>query len=298
MQFFKQVFGSCIRMPYRVLSQCGFFNWIPDSIYLRVLFRVRVGKKLNLKNPQTFNEKLQWLKLYNRKPEYTTMVDKYAVKQWVTERIGGEYVVPTIGVWDFFDEINFDILPNQFVLKCTHDSGGLVICQDKNKLDRELVRARIERSLKKNYYYHSREWPYKNVKPRIIAEKYLQDGNTKRLPVYKVFNFMGNPRIIQVIQNDKTAEESVDYFDFEWNRLVLQQNYPNSEWCPPRPQQLKEMLELARKLSQSIPFVRTDFYEVNGTLYFSEITFYSDGGMAKFHPEEWDRRFGDWIDLS
>lgn len=277
-------------------NRCN-FPVLPDRSYLRIKYNLAMGKKLDLKNPQTFNEKLQWLKLYSRKPEYTCMVDKYEAKQYVAQKIGEEYIIPTLGVWDNFDDIDFDSLPNQFVLKCTHDSSGLIIVRDKAELDQVAAKKKIEKSLKKNYYYLSREWPYKNVKPRIIAEKYMQDGKTVNLPVYKILNFAGEPQIIQAIQNDKTEFETIDYFDTNWNRFDLKQNFPNSDYPIKRPECFEDMLELAKKLSQNIPHIRTDFYVINGKLYFSEFTFYSDAGFAPFSPECWDRKLGEWIIL-
>jgi len=279
------------------LSHHGLLNGLSDTAYLKCLYWYRMKKSLNLKNPQTFNEKLQWLKLHDRKPEYTRMVDKYEVKKYVAERIGEEYLIPTLGVWDSFDQIDFDSLPDQFVLKCTHDSGGLVICRDKSKLDISAAREKIENSLKTNYYWHGREWPYKNAKPRIIAEQYMQDGQTLALPVYKIFNFGGEPKIIQTIQNDKTPNETIDYFDTDWKLLQLRQNYPNSAEPLTKPEQLETMFALARKLNAGFPFIRTDFYTINGQVYFSEFTFYSDSGTAKFQPEEWDNKLGQWIKL-
>lgn len=280
------------------LSARGLLKWMPDRIYLKLLFEARTGKKLNLDNPQTFNEKLQWLKLYNRKPEYTQMVDKCEAKKHVAERIGDEYIIPTLGVWDRFDQIDFDALPDRFVLKCTHDSGGLIICRDKATLDKKKAKAKIERSLKKNYYWASREWPYKNVRPRIIAEQYVEDNfGTDSLPVYKIMTFGGVPKIIQTIQNDKMPNESIDYFDADWNLLDLRQNYPNSEKPFDRPEKLEEMLSLAKTLSQGLPFLRVDFYQVKGKVYFSEYTFYSDTGLATFDPPEWDETLGEWIQL-
>ena len=278
---------------------CG--KLFPDKFYLQCLYRDQLGKKLNLEQPETFNEKLQWLKLYNRKPEYTMMVDKYAVKSYVAEKIGEEYIIPTLGVWDRFEDIDFDALPDQFVLKCTHDSGGLVICRDKSKFDRKAAQKKITRSLKRNYYWYGREWPYKNVKPRILAEQYMEE-KTKRtvcqlLTVYKIFTFGGTPKLIQVIQGDKTARETIDYFDLEWNLLELRQNFPNSSEPSDRPENLERMLQLAAELSGNLPFIRVDFYEIDGQLYFSEFTFYSDCGTAAFHPEEWDEILGSWIEL-
>ena len=177
----------------RIAKNHKLLNCLPDSAYLKLVYRQSVGKKLNLKNPQTFNEKLQWLKLYDRRPEYTRMVDKYEAKRYVAERIGEEYIIPTFGVWDRFDDIDFERLPNQFVLKCTHDSGGLVVCRDKSRLDFQVARKKIEKSLKTNYYLHSREWPYKNVKPRIIAEQYMEDESTEGLLVLMDYKFYLRP---------------------------------------------------------------------------------------------------------
>jgi len=274
-----------------------FFCFIPDKQYLKIMYRLRMGKKLNLKNPSTFNEKLQWMKLNDRKPVYTQMVDKQEAKVLVADAVGDKYVVPTLGIWERFEDIDFTKMPNQFVLKCTHDSGGLVICKDKDKLDLESAKRKIKRSLKCNFYWVCREWPYKNVKPRIIAEKYMQDGANDCLPVYKVFCFNGEPKIIQAIQNDKHENESIDYFDTDWNLLKMKQNYPNSSVPLGKPDKLSEMVDLARTLSEGHSFLRVDFYVINGEVYFSEFTFYSDAGMAKFEPEEWDVKLGEWVEL-
>ena len=252
---------------------------------------------LDLKTPKTFNEKMQWLKLNERKEIYTSMADKFAVKKIVADAIGEEYIIPTLGVWKKFEEINFDSLPNQFVLKCTHDSGGLIICRDKAKFDINAARNRINRSLSQNYYLLSREWPYKGIEPKIIAEKYMQDADNPVLNVYKIFNFNGIPTIIQTIQGDKTSYETIDYFDTEWNLLDLRQNYQNSEVPLPKPSQLSKMLELAERLSKGFSFIRTDFYEVNGQTFFSEFTFYSDSGFAEFEPKEWDLKLGAKLEL-
>ena len=273
-------------------------NMLPDEAFLKLKYRIRLGKRPDLKNPQTFNEKLQWLKLHDRREIYTRMVDKYAVKELVEERIGPEYVIPTLGVWDSFDQIPFDTLPDQFVLKCTHDSGGLVICRDKQTLDKEAARIKIEKSLKRNYYYQNREWPYKNVKPRILAEALISDRDHKDLPVYKIFCFHGVPKLIQMVQNDKQPEESIDYFDGQWNRLDLRQNYPNSRVPMTKPDCLEEMLEIAAKLAGDREFIRVDLFLSNGNIYFSEYTFYSDAGFSRFHPDSWDAELGRWIQLN
>ena len=271
-----------------------------DKTYLKIKYRIVFGKKLNLKEPKTFNEKLQWLKLNDRKPQYTTMVDKYEAKKYIADRIGEQYVIPTIGVWDSFDDIDFDKLPDKFVLKCTHNSQGLVICRDKQKLDYQKIRKEVAKSLKNNFYWHCREWQYKNVVPRVMVEQYMEDskGVGRNLNVFKIFCFNGEPKLFQVIQNDKTKEETIDYFDVSWNRLDIRQNYPNSETHLKRPVNLEQMLEIAKKLSEGFPFLRVDLYEVNGKIYFSELTFHSDAGFAKFQPEEWDFNLGNFINIS
>lgn len=283
---------------FHILNSRGFYKNMSDEQFLKKAFKIRMGYELDLDNPKTFNEKLQWLKLNDRNPEYSKLVDKYEVRNYVKEMIGEEYLVPLVGgPWDSFEEIDFAALPNQFVLKCTHDSGGLVICRDKSTLDIEKVKNKINRSLKRNYYYHMREWPYKGVKPRIIAEKYMEDSQNKVLPVYKIFCFNGEPKIIQTIQNDKQANESIDYFSIEWELLDLKQNYPNSKTPYPKPQHLDVMLEIAKTLSKEKAFLRVDLYLENQEIKFSENTFYSDSGLERYHPEIWDKRMGEWLVL-
>lgn len=284
---------------YKVCNRLKLLNLLSDEAYLKFAFRARLGKKLDLEDPKTYNEKLQWLKLYDRKPEYTQMVDKYGVKEYVANAIGEEYIIPTLGVWDSFDEIDFDKLPDQFVLKCTHDSGGLVICRDKSKLDKAAAKNKIERSLKTNYYLHGREWPYKNVKPRIIAEQYMEDEKTKELCDYKFFTFDGEVKAL-FIASDRYAkgeETKFDFFDENFNHLPFTNGHPNANVLPEKPERFEEMKELAAKLGKGIPQARIDFYEVNGKVYFGEITFFHWGGMKPFKPEEWDYKFGEWIKL-
>ncbi len=293
---------ACIKKPKKFftgLSRRGYLNWLPDKAYIKIEYRLRMGKKLNLKNPQTFNEKLQWLKLYNRKPEYTKMVDKYDAKAYVAERIGEEYIIPTIGVWDKFEDIDFDSLPDQFVLKCTHDSGGLVICRDKSKLDIEDAKKKIEKSLQRKYYLSGREWPYKNVKPRIIAEAYMEDTATAELRDYKFFCFDGQVKALFIATEraSKTEETKFDFFDENFNHLPFTNGHPNAAVIPEKPVNFEKMKELAGKLSVGIPHLRVDFYEVNGKIYFGELTFSHWGGMMPFEPEEWDETFGSWIQI-
>lgn len=276
----------------------GFFNWMPDEQYLRIAYRCKMHKKLNLSNPTTYNEKLQWLKLHERKDEYTRMADKFEAKKFAAERIGEEYVIPTLGVWDSFDEIDFNVLPNQFVLKCTHDSGSIIICKDKSKLDMTHAKAVLSTGLKHNSFWAAREWPYKNIKPRIIAEVYMEDDTTHDLRDYKFFAFDGEVKAMFIATERGSKEETkFDFFDADFNHLPFTNGHPNAVELPKKPEHFEEMKILAGKLSIGIPQVRVDFYECNGKIYFGEMTFYHWGGMVPFKPEEWDYTFGSWIKL-
>ncbi|MDY6367320.1 MAG: ATP-grasp fold amidoligase family protein [Clostridia bacterium] len=280
-------------------GQRTFMKGWSDDKYLKTVFKSKIGRELDLDNPKTFNEKLQWLKLYDRKPIYTKMVDKAEAKKIVAEKIGEEYIIPTLGVYEKWDDIDFDALPDSFVIKCTHNSGGLIVVKDKSKFNRKSAKKKIEKRLKTNYFYGSREWPYKNVKPRIIIEKYVESDSdiSESLIVYKIFNFNGQSEIIQTVLNDKRKNESINYYDTEWNKLDLKQNFPNFDGEIKKPKSLEKILSLARTLSQGVAFLRTDFYEVNGKILFSEFTFYSDSGLQKFYPEEWDYKLGELIKL-
>ena len=277
-------------------------GWIPDKLYLQIIFFQRMGKKLNLKNPQTFSEKLQWLKLYNRKPEYTQMVDKYAVKEYVAKIIGEKYVIPTLGVWNTPEEIDWDMLPEQFVLKTTYGGGslGVVICNNKSTFNREEAIKKLHRSMKQNIYRSLREWPYKNLKRKIIAETHLfsLEGQQKDLYDYKFFCFNGAPRYCQVITGRSDAE-ACDMFDLQWKHIPLRepQKYPNASFQIEKPESLDQMTDFAKRLSKDIPFARVDFYNINGHVYFGEITFFPTSGMGGFSPEEWDYKFGELIQL-
>lgn len=268
-----------------------------DALFLRFKYRLKTGKRLDLKNPQRFNEKLQWLKLYNRQPEYTEMVDKAEVKKYVASIIGEEYVIPTLGVWSRFEDINFEELPNQFVLKCTHDSGGIVICKDKCKLDIEDARIKINRSLKMNFYLEGREYPYKNVKPRIIAEKYMVDESGIELKDYKFFCFDGEAKCIQ-LDFGRYSHHKRNLYSLDWKPLCFSFGYPSDyNTLFDKPQNLESMVRIAEKLSEKIPHVRVDLYNINGRIYFGELTFYHGSGLERFDPDEWDFKFGGWIKL-
>lgn len=272
---------------------------IPDKAYLKLKYRASMGKKLNLKNPQTYNEKLQWLKLYDRKPEYTTVVDKYSVKEYVAQKIGQEFIIPTLGIWNDADEIDFDALPDEFVLKCTHDCGGLVICKDKSKLNVQEAKKKLSKSLKFEYFYVGREWPYKNVKPRILAEAYMEDADTGELRDYKFYCFGGKPKVMLMATDRQTdgEESKYDFYDMEFNHLDLRRGHINSQKVVEKPKTFENMRKLAELLSAEFPYVRVDLYEVNGKNYFGELTFFPGNGMVPFEPEEWDYTFGNWLQL-
>lgn len=270
-----------------------------DGQFLKIKYRLKVGKKLNLVHPKGYNEKLQWLKIHDHRELYSTMVDKYAAKEYVAGIIGNEYIIPTLGVWDCFDDINFDMLPNQFVLKCTHDSGGLVICRDKKNLNLEEARIKINRSLKMNFYLEGREYPYKNVHPRIIAEEFMVDESEKELKDYKFFCFNGQPRFLFVAKGRLEHDTRFNFYDMDWNLLPFERGYPNtdSNTIIPKPKGFEEMVELSKKLSVGIPHVRVDLYDINGRIYFGELTLYPGSGFEAFHPDEWDEKVGDMLSL-
>jgi hypothetical protein len=269
---------------------------ISDKSFLKYKFRVLMHKKLDLKNPKTYSEKLQWLKLYDRKPEYSAMVDKAEAKRVVANLIGEQHIIPTLSVWEKFDDIDFDKLPDQFVLKTTHGCGGVIICKDKSKLDITAARKEINFSFKYNYFAYGREWPYKNVKPRIIAEQLMVDESGVELKDYKFFCFDGVPKAM-FIATDRPHDTRFDFFDMYFNHLPFTNGHENATKTIQKPQNFELMIELASKLSNGIPHVRVDLYNINGNIYFGEMTFFHWGGMVPFVPEEWDYTFGSWISL-
>ena len=291
--------NKIVKRVYRELVNRGAYDHLSDEAFLKKQFYIRMGKELDLNAPRTFNEKLQWLKLYNRRPEYTTMVDKYEAKKYVAECIGEEHIIPTLGVWHTFEEIDFSALPDQFVLKCTHDSGGLVICRDKSKFDAKAAKKKIGKSLRRNFYLKSREWPYKNVKPRIIAEQFMEDRETRELRDYKFFCFDGEPKVMFIATDRQTAGQEVkfDFFDMDYKHLDVRNGHANATNLPKKPAMFEEMKALSKKLSKGIPHVRVDFYEIEGKVFFGELTFFHFSGMVPFEPEQWDYTFGDWIKL-
>lgn len=253
----------------------------------------------NLNEPATFSEKLQWIKLFDHNPLYTTMVDKYLVKEYVASKIGKEYIIPTLGVWDSPENICWDFLPNQFVLKVTHDSGGLVICKDKSDIDIQSIKSILQSSLERNYYLHSREWPYKDVKRRIIAENFMVDSESADLCDFKIHCFNGEPKFILVCRDRHSSNGlTEDFYDTGWNHMPIKRpKHPNAETPMQKPAELDKMFQLARVLSKDVPFVRTDFYIVNHRVYFGELTFFPASGMTPFIPEKWDKEIGSWLKL-
>ena len=283
---------------YLVLAGRGLKGHVPPAEFLKRMYQINMGRELDLESPKTYTEKLQWLKLYDHRPEYSRMVDKYGVKDYVAEKIGPEYVIPLLGVWDQVEQIDFDTLPNQFVLKTTHDSGGIVVCQDKSKLDIPAAKKSLKKFLKRNYYDHNREWPYKNVPHRIIAEAYMEDPTYQELRDYKFFTFNGVPKVLYIAQGRGKGEPTVaDFFDMEFQHLPFTIDHDMAPVPPEKPACFEEMKRLAAILSEGTPQLRVDFYEVDGKVYFGEMTFFHCSGMEGFHPEEWDRIFGDWVTL-
>lgn len=274
-----------------------FSRFYTDKRFLEALFPLIAGYKLNLEAPKTFNEKLQWLKLYDRRPEYTIMVDKYEVKEYVAGIIGWEHIIPTLAVYNCVEDLDYDYLPPRFVLKCTHDSGGVIVCKDKSVFDKTSAEKKLAHKLKSNYYTKNREWPYKNIRPRIIAEEYKEDKASLELVDYKFYCFSGQPRVVMVASGRFSEKKTFAYFDTDWNKLNITWGAPNPEHYPEKPQNYDQMLEIARKLSNGIPHVRVDLYNIDGIIYFGELTFFDGSGMQKITPIEWDYRMGEWIDL-
>ena len=285
-------------MRFRYLSKLGVYNFMSDEQYLTKKFKLETGNDLDLVNPKTFNEKLQWLKLYNRKEVFTTMVDKYEVKRYVADKIGEDILIPTIGVYNAFEEIDFKQLPKQFVIKCTHDSGGIIICKDKEKLDILKTKKKINRFLRRKYYYVHREWPYKNVKPRVIIEKYMKNENEEELLDYKMFCFNGTVKFTLVCSGRFSQENMYEsFYDIDWKLIPLTENNHPVDSHVKKPKSYKRMIQIAEILSKDLPFLRVDFYEIDKKPYFGELTFFPASGYEKFTPDKYNQMFGDWINL-
>ena len=285
----------------KILSKLARF--LPDKLYISLMYFKHFKRFPNLKNPRTFNEKMQWLKLYDRRPEYITIVDKHLVKQYIADKIGEQHVIPTLGFWESADQIDFDALPDQFVLKWNHGGGGsnIIICRDKASFDRNAAIDILKKGQNNNTFWYGREWPYKNVKPLIIAEMYMENvSGSGELTDYKIHCYNGVPKAVQVISN-RFGEGGMrnDYFIPDtWENYGLRRgNYSNSTCEVKRPAEVDKLLELSRILAKDYPFVRVDFYIVNHEVYFGELTLYPASGFNPFTPHEYDKIFGSWIDL-
>ncbi len=284
---------------FTINSSFHLHDKMSDKEFICKQYKASFGLELNLNNPTTFNEKLQWLKLHMRDDRYTQMVDKYGVRDYIAQRIGSEYLIPLLGVWDNPDNIDFESLPNQFVLKCTHNSGvGMCICKDKGKINIPRVKKELRKGLNENYYIGNREWPYKNVVHRIIAEKYMDDGRGQ-LRDYKLHCFNGKCKIILVCDNRFSATGvTEDFYNTNWEHLDIKRpGIMNSEEKIEKPDQLIEMIDLAEKISEGLAFSRIDFYVVNKKIYFGEITFFPASGFKGFEPETWDAYFGSLLNI-
>lgn len=283
----------------RVNSKLGLYNNMDDKKFIEKMFKATMDYPLNLENPKSFNEKLQWLKLYDRNPLYTKLVDKYKVREYISEKIGEDYLIPLLGVWDDPEEIDFDSLPNKFVLKCNHNSGlGMCICTDKSKIDIKKVKNELKSGLAQNYYLNGREWPYKNVSRKIICEKYMTDETGKNLRDYKFYCFDGKPKIVGIYQDRNSDKETTgDFFDMNFEWVDLRFGMPNALNKPQKPQKFQEMIKIAEILSEGMPEVRVDLYISNNKIYFGELTFFDGGGFDKIEPLEWDYKLGSWIKL-
>ena len=287
--------------PKELLSSLllKFGGFISDKVYLQWQYYLKMGHRMNLKNPILFTEKIQWLKLYDRKPEYTDLVDKAKVKQIVGEKIGFEHIIPTIGEWERVEDIDWDRLPNQFVLKTTHGGGGcgVVICKDKSNFNKESAKKKLAESLKSDIYKNHREWPYKNVPRKIIAEEYLSSSTNSELKDYKFFCFNGEPKFIEV-DFDRFTEHKRNIYDLEWNLLPFSMAYPRDDNKKiKRPAHLDQILNIARRLAKGIPLARVDVYWVNNMIYFGEITFYPDSGYGVFSSDKRDKEIGNYLKL-
>lgn len=296
-----KLFASIIKNPYLLIPKCDFtplFHWIPDKEYLELCYKGLTQKKLDLINPRTYNEKIQWLKLYDHNPLYFQLADKYEVRKYVAEHAGEEYLIPLIGgPWNSFEEIDFSVLPDKYVIKCTHDSGSVFICDQKDKTYLNHIKRKINAALRRNYYYNGREWAYKEIPPRIIAESYMVDESGIELKDYKFFCFHGEPKMIQV-DFGRFHKHMRNIYTIEWEYIPMEIKYPtNADNIIPRPDCLDKMLDISKKLSKGLPHVRIDLYCIKDKIYFGEMTFYHGSGYEKFTPDYYDEYVGTWLTL-
>ena len=295
----KRKFKTFFRTPKVLIKKTlnMFEPFVSDELYLKILFRIRVGYWPNFRTPKSYNEKLQWLKLNYKRSEYTQMVDKVAAKDYVANIIGDKYIIPTLGVWNSVDEIDWNKLPNQFVLKAAHDSGGIVVCKDKSKLDIKEAKAMLAGAGKNDYTKYNKEYVYHDVPHRFIAEKYMEDESGFELKDYKIFCCDGVPKYLFVATGRQQHDTRFDFYDCNFNHLPVLNGHPNADVWPAKPKNFEEMLEVAAKLSKGMPEVRVDLYNINGRIYFGELTFFHWSGLTPYEPREWDYKFGETIKL-
>ncbi len=287
----------------KLLKKCYLFVekacwFIPDEYWIRFRFLMLMGRRCNLKNPRSFSEKIQWLKLNEHFDEYTTWCDKIECKSLAKSFVGEEHIIPTIGVWDRFEDIDFSKLPDKFVLKCNHDSGGIVICRDKTKFDYKAAEKKLKSCLKRDYYLNGREWPYKNIKRKILAEPYIEsEEGRNELTDYKLMVFNGKVRCSFTCTDRYSGGLKVTFFDNAWNMLPFDRKYPRSRVMIEKPQSYEWMVEVSERIASKWRFARIDFFEVDGMPYLGEVTFYPGSGMERFYPEKWDFELGSWLEL-
>lgn len=284
-------------LDYKIFVLFRLGKLLSDETYIRLFYRLVFKRRIDFNNPRTYNEKLQWLKLHWKQDIFTQMVDKYRAREIVERTIGSEYLIPLLGSWDRFDDIDFDSLPNQFVLKTNHDSQGVIVCKDKSSFDVSQARKKLSKCLRHNYYYNSREYPYRNVQRRIIAEQYMEDKRYGELRDYKFFCFNGECRFFFIATGRLKNEVTFDFFDRDLNFIPVKQGHPNSTVLPDMPNNIQEMISLAEKLSSNYPQIRIDLYNIEGRIYFGEFTIFHYGGLVPFVPDSYDSLFGSFIQL-
>ena len=274
-----------------------FYPFVSEETFIKVRFRLHMGYWMDMKNPKTYNEKLQWLKLHDRRPEYTKMVDKVEAKKYVANIVGDKYIIPTIGVWNSVDEIDWDSLPSQFVIKSTGDSGGVIVCKDKSAFNQKQAVEKLNALGNRRYNKYSGEYPYEKVPHRFIAEQYMEDESGTELKDYKFFCFDGVPKLLFVATGRQKDDTRFDFYDTEFNHLPIKNGHENADEWPVKPNNFEEMLTVAAQLSNGISHVRVDLYNINGKIYFGELTFFHWSGIVPFEPVEWDEKMGEWLNL-
>jgi len=272
-------------------------RYISDEAFLKLSFKAYQGYKLDLNKVETFNEKIQWLKLFDRNNKYTDLTDKYLVRKYVKERIGEQYLIPLLGVWNYVNEINFSKLPNQFVLKCNHDSGSVIICKNKQEFDTQKATKKLKKNLNTQYFWKSREYNYKNIKRKVIAEKYMIDIDGKEINDYKFFCFNGDPKFIQV-DFARHTKHIRNYYNIDGTFIPVEYGCQSDRnLMLPKDIKLDEMINIAKKLSKDFIMVRVDLYQIENKIYFGELTFHHGGGFMKVNPFEYDKKWGSYIDI-